>query len=103
MMVVKQKTTQPVESDEELVNQFSSTGRGVHKSYLYSRMLVQLVKVEPQPIEVERSRSNGYLSCIQLLIYTPKSSKSNFVLNHLKLDDFIFSTKIFCQMFFKLV
>ena len=40
MMVVKQKTTQPVESDEELVNQFSSTGRGVHKSSLYSRMLV---------------------------------------------------------------
>ena len=65
MMVVKQKTTQPVELDEELVNQFSSTGRGVHKSSLYSRMLVQLVKVEPQPIEVERSRSNGYLSCIQ--------------------------------------
>ena len=27
MMVVKQKTTQPVESDEELVNQFSSTSR----------------------------------------------------------------------------
>ena len=43
------------------------------------------------------------LSCITLVIYALKSSKSNFVLNHLKLDDFIFSTKIFCQMFFKLV
>ena len=33
------------------------------------------------------------LSCITLLIYAPKSSKSNFVLNPLKLDDFMFSTK----------
>ena len=42
-------------------------------------------------------------SCITLLIYVPKSSKSNLVLNHLKLDDFMFSIKILCQMFFKLV
>ena len=43
------------------------------------------------------------LSCITLLIYAPKSSKSNFVLNPLKLDDFMFSTKTLCQMFSKLV
>ena len=43
------------------------------------------------------------LSCITLLIYAPKSSKSNFVLNPLKLDDFMFSTKTFYQMFSKLV
>ena len=38
-------------------------------------------------------------SCITLLIYAPKSSKSNFVLNHLKLDDLMFSTKTLCQCF----
>ena len=44
----------------------------------------------------------GFL-CIILFIYAPKSSKSNFVLNPLKLDDFMFSTKTLCQMFSKLV
>ena len=43
------------------------------------------------------------LSCITLLIHAPKSSKSNFVSNPLKLDDFMFSTKTLCQIFFKLV
>ena len=43
------------------------------------------------------------LLCIILLIYASKSSKSNFVLNPLKLDDFVFSIKILCQMSFKLV
>ena len=33
------------------------------------------------------------LSCITLLIYAPKSSRSNFVLNPLKSYDFMFSTK----------
>ena len=33
---------------------------------------------------------------ITLLIYAPKSSKSNFVLNSLKLDDFMFSIKTLC-------
>ena len=42
-------------------------------------------------------------SCITLFIYAPKSSKSYFALNILKLDDFMFSTKTLCQMFFKLV
>ena len=37
----------------------------------------------------------GFL-CITLLIYAPKSSKSNFVLNSLKLDDFMFSIKTLC-------
>ena len=43
------------------------------------------------------------ISCITLLIYVPKSSKSNFVLNPLKLDDFMFSIKTLCQMFSKLI
>ena len=33
------------------------------------------------------------LSCITLLIYAPKSSKNNFVLNPLEFDEFMFSTK----------
>ena len=43
------------------------------------------------------------LSCITLLSYVPKSSKSNFVLNPLKLVNFMFSTKTLRQMFSKLV
>ena len=43
------------------------------------------------------------ISCITFFTYTPKSSKSFFILNPLKLDHFIFSTKILCQMFFKFV
>ena len=43
------------------------------------------------------------LSCITLLIYVPKSFKSNFVLNPLKLDDFMFSTKTLCQMLLNFV
>ena len=42
-------------------------------------------------------------SCIALFTYAPKSSKSYFVLNILKLDDFMFSTKTLCKMFSKLV
>ena len=42
-------------------------------------------------------------SCITFFTYAPKSSKIYFVLNILKLEDFMFSTKILCQMFFKLV
>ena len=37
-------------------------------------------------------------SCITFFTYAPKSSKSYFVL-----DDFMFSTKTLCQIFFKLV
>ena len=53
MMVVEPKTTQLVEPDEEPVNLFSSIGRMVQKPSLSSRTLVQLVKVEPQPVEVQ--------------------------------------------------
>ena len=42
-------------------------------------------------------------SCITFFIYAAKSFKSYFVLNILKLNDFMFSTKTLCQMFFKLV
>ena len=42
-------------------------------------------------------------SCITFFTYAPKSSESYFVLNILKLDDFMFSTKTLCQMFSKLV
>ena len=42
-------------------------------------------------------------SCITFFTYVPKASKSYFVLNILKLDDFMFSTKTLSQMFFKLV
>ena len=41
-------------------------------------------------------------SCITFFTYAPKSSKSYFVINILKLDDFMFLTKTLCQMFFKL-
>ena len=41
-------------------------------------------------------------SCITFFTYAPKSSKSYFVLNILKLDDFMFSTKALRKMFFNL-
>ena len=63
-MVVEPKTAQPIELDEELVNLFSSTDRKVQKPSLSSRMVIQPVKVEPQPIEV-RLRSNGHLPSIK--------------------------------------
>ena len=42
-------------------------------------------------------------SCIRFFTYTLKSSKTYFVLNILKLENFMFSTKTLCQIFFKLV
>ena len=42
-------------------------------------------------------------SYITFFTYAPKSSKSYFVLNFLKFDDFMFSIKILCQMFSKLI
>ena len=38
-------------------------------------------------------------SCITFFTYAPKSSKSYFVLNILKLDDFMFSTKTYVKCF----
>ena len=43
-----------------------------------------------------------WFSYITFFTYAPKSSKSYFVLNILKLDDFMFSTKILCKMFLNL-
>ena len=40
-------------------------------------------------------------SCITFFTYAPKSSKSYFVLNILKLDDFLFSTKTLCQIYLR--
>ena len=57
MMVVNPKTIQSIEPDEQPVDQFSSTGQRVQKPFLFSRMFVQPVEVEPQLIEVQ-SRSN---------------------------------------------
>ena len=42
-------------------------------------------------------------SCITFFIYAPKSSKSYFVLNLLKFDDFMFSITTLCQMLSNLV
>ena len=53
MMVVEPKMAKSVESNEELVDLFSSTDRRVQTPSLSSRMVVQPVKIEPQLIEVE--------------------------------------------------
>ena len=59
MIVVEPKMTQPVESDKELIGLFISTSRNVQKPSLSSRTLVQLVKVEPQPVEVQSKFGQG--------------------------------------------
>ena len=61
IMVVKPKAVQVVEPDEELVNQFSSTHRNVQKLFLSFRMFVQLIKIEPQPVEVESQSVDEWL------------------------------------------
>ena len=43
-MVIKLKMAQLIEPDEELVDQFSSTNRGVQKPYLFSKTFVRPVK-----------------------------------------------------------
>ena len=53
MMVVEQKTAQPVEPYKEPIDLLSSIGRRVQKPFLYFTTLVQPVKVEPQLVEVE--------------------------------------------------
>ena len=59
MMVVEPKPTQPVEPNEEPVNQFSSTDRMVQKPALSFKTLVQQVEVQLKSnqgvIEVQRS------------------------------------------------
>ena len=56
MMVVEPKLVQLVEPNEELVNLLSSTGWMVQKPYLFSGMLVQPVKVQPQPVDPHLNR-----------------------------------------------
>ena len=57
MMVVNPKTIQSIEPDEQPIDRFNSTGQRVQKPSLFSRTLVQPIKIEPQLVEVQ-SRSN---------------------------------------------
>ena len=69
ILVVEQKTAQLVELDEEPVDRQlnrsrfrstpSSTSRGCKKLFLSFRTIVQLVKVEPQPVEVQSRSGQG--------------------------------------------
>ena len=54
-MVVEPKRTQLVESNEEPIDWFGSTGRRVQKPSLFSKILIQPIKVEPQSVEIQRS------------------------------------------------
>ena len=66
-LVVEQKTAQSVDPQlnrSRSESTPSSTGRGCKKLSLSSRMVVQPVKVEPQPVEV-RSRPNGHMPNIK--------------------------------------
>ena len=63
MMVLEPKSAQLVESYKELVDLFNSTSRMVQKPSLSSKTFVQLVKVEPQPVEVRLRGSQGQRWC----------------------------------------
>ena len=52
MMVVEPNMAQPVEQDEESIDLFSSTDWTLQTPYLFFRMFVQSVGVEPQLIKV---------------------------------------------------
>ena len=58
-LVVEPKTTQPIEPNEESINPQFNRSRGTKKSFLFSRMVVQPIKVEPQPIEVQSRTCRG--------------------------------------------
>ena len=77
-------------SKEEIMKKKTSSKRSVFQDPSFIRSLCKVVS------------ALGF-SCITFFTYAPKSSKSYFVLNILKLDDFTFSTKTLCQMFFKLI
>ena len=77
-------------SSQREINKKKSSKRNVFKDLNFIGYLCKVVS------------ALGF-SCITFLIYAPKSSKTNFVLNPLKLDDFMFSTKTLCQMLFKLI
>ena len=77
-------------SHREIIKKKKTSKRSVFQDLSFIRSLYKIVG------------ALGF-SCITLFTYAPKSSKSYFVLNILKMDDFIFSTKTLCQMFSKLV
>ena len=76
-------------SQREIIKKKKTSKRSVFQDSSFIRSLCKVVGV----LE---------FSCITLFTYAPKSSKSYFVLNILKLNDFMFSTKTLCQMFSKL-
>ena len=77
-------------SQREIMKKKTTSKRSVFQDLNFIRFLCKV------------SGALGF-SCIIFFTYAPKSSKSYFVLNILKLDDFMFSTKTLCQMFFELV
>ena len=83
-------TITKTKSSQREINKKKNQKRSVFQDLSFIRSLCKVVG------------ALGFL-CITLFIYALKSSKSYFVLNLLKLDDFLFSTKTLCQMFFKLV
>ena len=89
-MISKMAITKTKSSQREVDKKKNTSKRGIFQDLSFIRSLCKVVGALG-------------LSCITLLIYVPKSSKSNFVFNPLKLDDFMFSIKILCQMFSKLV
>ena len=66
MMVVKPKTTQSVEPDEEPVDLFNLTGLIVQKLSLSSRTIVQPVKVEPQLVDPHLNQSRSSQGAIEV-------------------------------------
>ena len=77
-------------SQSEIIKKKKASKRSVFQDLSFIRSLCKVVG------------ALGF-SCITLFTYAPKSFKSYFVLNILKLNDFMFSTKTLCQIFFKLV
>ena len=58
-LVVEPKTVQPVEPDEEPVDPQLNRSRCAKKNSLYSIMVVQLIKIEPQPVKVQSRTGRG--------------------------------------------
>ena len=77
-------------SQREIIKKKKTSKRSVFQDLSFIRSLCKVV-------------SALRFSCITLFTYAPKSSNNYFVLNILKLDDFMFLTKTLCQMFYKLV
>ena len=76
-------------SQREIIKKKKTSKRSVFQDPSFIRPLYKVGALE--------------FSCNSFFTYVSKSSKSYFVLNILKLDDFMFSTKTLCQMFFKLI